>query len=308
MEFHHTPVMLEEVLQYLDPKPGGIYADGTLGGGGHSLEILKRISPGGRLIGIDRDPAAIKAAQERLKDWAGSFTAVHGNYSDIREILDYLGVEHLDGMIMDLGVSSYQLDEKERGFTYNEDVRLDMRMDTTQDFSAYDVINGYTAEDLARIFWQYGEERWSKRIAEFIVKNRPIDTTGRLVEVIKAAVPASARRTGPHPARRVFQAIRIEVNSELEHLKVAVDKAVSALKPGGRLCIITFHSLEDRIVKTEFQRLSNPCTCPPKSPVCLCGETPQVEILTRKPVLPTAEEIDSNPRSRSAKLRACRKL
>lgn len=308
MEFHHTPVMLEEVLQYLDPKPGGIYADGTLGGGGHSLEILKRISPGGRLIGIDRDPAAIKAAQERLKDWAGSFTAVHGNYSDIREILDDLGVEHLDGMIMDLGVSSYQLDEKERGFTYNEDVRLDMRMDTTQDFSAYDVINGYTAEDLARIFWQYGEERWSKRIAEFIVKNRPIDTTGRLVEVIKAAVPASARRTGPHPARRVFQAIRIEVNSELEHLKVAVDKAVSALKPGGRLCIITFHSLEDRIVKTEFQRLSNPCTCPPKSPVCLCGETPQVEILTRKPVLPTAEEIDSNPRSRSAKLRACRKL
>ncbi len=308
MEFHHTPVMLEEVLQYLDPKPGGIYADGTLGGGGHSLEILKRISPGGRLIGIDRDPAAIKAAQERMKDWAGSFTAVHGNYSDIREILDDLGVEHLDGMIMDLGVSSYQLDEKERGFTYNEDVRLDMRMDTTQDFSAYDVINGYTAEDLARIFWQYGEERWSKRIAEFIVKNRPIDTTGRLVEVIKAAVPASARRTGPHPARRVFQAIRIEVNSELEHLKVAVDKAVSALKPGGRLCIITFHSLEDRIVKTEFQRLSNPCTCPPKSPVCLCGETPQVEILTRKPVLPTAEEIDSNPRSRSAKLRACRKL
>ncbi|HOB20129.1 MAG TPA: 16S rRNA (cytosine(1402)-N(4))-methyltransferase RsmH [Candidatus Atribacteria bacterium] len=308
MEFHHIPVMLEEVLQYLDPKPGGIYADGTLGGGGHSLEILKRIVPDGRLIGIDRDPEAIKAARERLKAWSGSFTAVHGNYADIVEILKDLGIEHLDGMIMDLGVSSHQLDEKERGFTYNEDVRLDMRMDTTQDFSAYDVINGYPAEELARIFWQYGEERWSKRIAEFIVRNRPIETTGRLVEVIKAAVPASARRSGPHPARRVFQAVRIEVNRELEHLKEAIDRAVSVLKPGGRLCIITFHSLEDRIVKTQFQRLSNPCICPPKSPVCLCGKTPQVEILTRKPVLPTEDETGSNPRSRSAKLRACRKL
>ncbi|HZK33914.1 MAG TPA: 16S rRNA (cytosine(1402)-N(4))-methyltransferase RsmH, partial [Bacillota bacterium] len=219
-----------------------------------------------------------------------------------------LNIDYIDGMIMDLGASSHQFDEKDRGFTYQEDVRLDMRMDTTQDFSAYELVNQYSVKELAEIFWSYGEERWSKRIAEFVVKNRPVETTGQLVEVIKAAVPAAARRGGPHPARRVFQAIRIEVNRELELLDKALENSISVLKPKGRLCVISFHSLEDRIVKRTFRKQNRPCTCPPDLPICICGKKPQVEILTRRPINPTDGEIEGNPRSRSAKLRACKKL
>jgi len=308
MDFHHIPVLLQETLEYLDPKPGGIYIDGTLGGGGHALEVLKRIAPNGKLIGIDRDLQAIEAATEKLKEYRDFFIPVHGNYAEIKEILSDLNIPAVDGILLDLGVSSYQLDTPERGFSYHEDVRLDMRMDTTQEFSAYELVNNYSLDELTRIIWEYGEERWSRRIAEFIVKNRPIHTTGQLVEVIKMAVPASARRSGPHPARRTFQAIRIAVNEELTLLEQAVRKAVDALKPGGRLCVITFHSLEDRIVKNTFRNLNNPCTCPPESPVCICGKQPVVELVTRKPVIPGQEELDINPRSRSAKLRVCQKL
>lgn len=308
MDFHHIPVLLKETIEYLKPVYGGIYVDGTLGGGGHSLEILKRIGPEGKLIGIDRDPTAIKTTSEKLKDFKDVFIPVHGNNADVIDLLDEMNIDHIDGMIMDLGVSSHQFDETDRGFTYREDVRLDMRMDTSQDFSAYDLVNSYSVEDLSRIFWIYGEERWAKRIAEFVVKNRPVETTGQLVEIIKAAVPASARQGGPHPARRVFQAIRIEVNNELGSLEKAIENAIRLLKPNGRLCIISFHSLEDRIVKQSFKRESNPCTCPKDLPVCICGKRPQIKILTRRPVIPSPEEIEVNPRSRSAKLRACKKL
>ncbi len=308
MDFHHIPVLLKETIEYLKPVYGGIYVDGTLGGGGHSLEILKRIGPEGKLIGIDRDPTAIKTTSEKLKDFKDAFIPVHGNNADVIDLLDEMNIDHIDGMIMDLGVSSHQFDETDRGFTYREDVRLDMRMDTSQDFSAYDLVNSYSVEDLSRIFWTYGEERWAKRIAEFVVKNRPVETTGQLVEIIKAAVPASARQGGPHPARRVFQAIRIEVNNELASLEKAIENAIRLLKPNGRLCIISFHSLEDRIVKQSFKRESNPCTCPKDLPVCICGKRPQIKILTRRPVIPSLEEIEVNPRSRSAKLRACKKL
>jgi 16S rRNA (cytosine1402-N4)-methyltransferase len=308
MDFHHIPVLLEETLTYLNPIPGGVYVDGTLGGGGHSHEILKRIAPTGRLIGIDRDMEAIRAASERLKDYKTLFTPVHGNYVDMKDFLKRLNIEAVDGILLDLGVSSHQLDVVERGFSYHEDVRLDMRMDTTQSFSAYEVVNEYTAEELAKVIWSYGEERWAKRISKFIVDNRPITTTGQLVEVIKKAVPASARRDGPHPARRTFQAIRIEVNQELSLLEDSIRNAVSSLKQGGRLCVITFHSLEDRIVKTTFRNLKDPCTCPPGAPICICGKLPEVKIITRKPIVPSDQELKNNPRSRSAKLRVCQKL
>lgn len=308
MDFHHIPVLLEETLTYLNPTPGGIYVDGTLGGGGHSHEILKRIAPSGRLIGIDRDMEAIHAASERLEDYKALFTPVHGNYVDIKEFLKGLNIDAVDGILLDLGVSSHQLDMVERGFSYHEDVRLDMRMDKTQSFSAYEVVNEYTAEELSKVIWNYGEERWAKRISNFIVENRPITTTGQLVEVIKKAVPASARRDGPHPARRTFQAIRIEVNQELSLLEDSLRNAVSSLKQGGRLCVITFHSLEDRIVKTTFRNLKDPCTCPPGAPVCICSKLPEVEIITRKPIVPSDQELKNNPRSRSAKLRVCQKL
>ncbi|MDD4679855.1 MAG: 16S rRNA (cytosine(1402)-N(4))-methyltransferase RsmH [Clostridia bacterium] len=307
MNFHHVPVLLQETLEYLKPVPGEIYVDGTLGGGGHSLEILKRIYPSGRLIGIDRDPASIQAASARLIEYSNSFLGIHGNYVDIRNILFELGIITVDGVLLDLGVSSYQLDTPNRGFSYHEDAPLDMRMDTTQDLSAYDLVNGSSQVELSRIIWEYGEERWSKRIAEFIVKNRPIKTTVQLVEVIKKAVPAAARRGGHHPARRTFQALRIAVNQELSLLEEAVRNAVEVLKPGGRLCIISFHSLEDRIVKNIFRSLKEPCTCPPDAPICICKKMPVVDIITRKPVVPKEEEISTNMRARSSKLRVCRK-
>ena len=307
MNFHHIPVLLQETIEYLKPVPGETYVDGTLGGGGHSLEILKEIYPTGRLIGIDRDTAAIKAATNRLSDYSDSFQGVHGNYVDIKMLLSELSISEVDGILLDLGVSSYQLDTPERGFSYHEDAPLDMRMDTTQDLSAYDLVNQSSKEELAQIIWDYGEERWGKRIAEFIVKNRPVETTTQLVEVIKMAVPSSARRGGPHPARRTFQALRIAVNQELSLLEEAIRNAVEVLKPEGRLCIITFHSLEDRIVKNTFRSLKDPCTCPPNAPICICGLKPVIDIVTRKPVIPSQEELDANIRARSAKLRVCQK-
>ncbi|MCM8899872.1 16S rRNA (cytosine(1402)-N(4))-methyltransferase RsmH [Caldicoprobacter algeriensis] len=308
MEFSHTPVLLDEVLKLLDCHPGQVIVDGTVGGGGHAYEILKRIIPGGFLIGIDRDPNALEAAQKKLEEFEGCFKLVHANFANVKEVLKSLGIDAVDGMLLDLGVSSYQLEERARGFTYMQDAPLDMRMDPTQTFSAYNVVNEYSQQELERVIREYGEERWAKRIAEFIVSSRPIETTGQLVDVIKRAIPAAARREGPHPAKRTFQAIRIEVNQELNLLPRAIESAVEVLKPGGRLCIISFHSLEDRIVKQMFRSLSNPCTCPPDSPVCICGRRPLVKLLTSKPVTPTSREVSANPRSRSAKARCCQKL
>jgi 16S rRNA (cytosine1402-N4)-methyltransferase len=308
MEFSHTPVLLNEVIKLLDCHPGQVIVDGTVGGGGHAYEILKRIIPGGFLIGIDRDPNALEAAQKKLEEFEGCFKLVHANFANVKEVLKSLGIDAVDGMLLDLGVSSYQLEEKDRGFTYMQDAPLDMRMDPTQTFSAYNVVNEYSQQELERVIREYGEERWAKRIAEFIVSSRPIETTGQLVDVIKRAIPAAARREGPHPAKRTFQAIRIEVNQELNLLPRAIESAVEVLKPGGRLCIISFHSLEDRIVKQMFRSLSNPCTCPPDSPVCICGRRPLVKVLTSKPVTPTSREVSANPRSRSAKARCCQKL
>lgn len=307
MEFYHMPVLLNETLEQLNIKQNGIYVDCTLGGGGHSIEIARQLGENGRLIGIDRDIAAINAATKRLEGY-GSFTPVHDNYSNIISILQGLGIHKVDGILMDLGVSSHQLDEKDRGFTYMEDAPLDMRMDTNQPFSAYDVVNQYSMDELFRIIKEYGEERWAKRISKFIVENRPVKTTGELVEIIKRAIPAAARRTGPHPAKRTFQAIRIEVNKELELLEQSVLDAVECLKPNGRLCIITFHSLEDRIVKNTYRKLNQPCTCPKEFPVCTCGKEPVVDLITRKPITASESELEINPRSRSAKLRTCEKI
>lgn len=305
MEFHHVSVLLRECIEQLNIDTDGCYVDGTMGGGGHSLEIVKRLK-GGRLIGIDQDPNAQKAAGERLRDYQDRVTFVRDNFGNIARILDGLGIEKIDGMLLDIGVSSHQLDEGERGFSYQQDAPLDMRMNPDKPFSAYDVVNGYDEEKLNRVIFTYGEECWAKRIAQFIVKerqDRPIETTGRLVEVIKKAVPKGARKDGPHPAKRTFQAIRIEVNGELDVLQQAIGAAAGRLAPGGRLCIITFHSLEDRIVKEAFRRLENPCVCPPKFPVCVCGKKPFGRVLTRKPILPGKEELEQNPRARSAKLR-----
>lgn len=308
MLFHHIPVLLNETIELLDCRPGDIIVDGTLGGGGHASEIIRRILPGGLLVGIDQDPEALRAARERLMPYGDSLITVHDNFANLEQIMHRCSLSHIDGMLIDLGVSSYQLDTGSRGFSYQEDARLDMRMNPNQDLSAYEVVNEYEEDRLARIIADYGEERWAKRIAQFIVKNRPIETTGQLTEVIKAAIPAKARRHGPHPAKRTFQAIRIEVNNELGNLRKVIEQAISFLRPGGRLCVITFHSLEDRIVKTAFRNMENPCTCPPRAPICTCGKKPLVKVLTRKPVIPTDEEIDANPRARSAKLRACQKL
>lgn len=305
MEFKHISVLLEESVDYLRPENGGIYADGTLGGGGHSYRILSR-NDEVRLIGIDQDGEAICAARERLKEFGGRVSYVNRNFCEIKSILEDKGVDFIDGAVIDLGVSSYQLDNAERGFSYMHDAPLDMRMDRRGAKSAYDVINSYSIEELTRIFYEYGEEKWSKRIAEFIGdrrKEKPIETTFELVDTIRAAIPKSARMDGGHPAKRVFQAVRIEVNGELRILEQAIRDFVSVIRPGGRLAIITFHSLEDRIVKKTFAALAEGCTCPKDFPVCVCGKKPEVKVLTRKPVLPSGEELEMNSRSKSAKLR-----
>ena len=305
MEFHHISVLLNECIDNLNIKPDGIYVDGTMGGGGHSLEIANRLTTG-RLICIDQDPNAHEAAGKRLAEYKDRITFVRDNFGNIKSILDSLGIEKIDGMLLDIGVSSHQLDEAERGFSYQQDAPLDMRMNPDRPFSAYDVVNGYDEDELDRVIFTYGEERWARRIAQFIVKereNKPIETTGELVDIIKKAVPKGARKDGPHPAKRTFQAIRIEVNGELEVLQRAIDDVAARLAVGGRLCIITFHSLEDRIVKEAFRKQENPCICPPQFPVCVCGKKPLGRVITRKPILPSKEELEENPRSRSAKLR-----
>ena len=305
MEFHHISVLLNECIDNLNIRPDGIYVDGTMGGGGHSLEIAKRLTTG-RLICIDQDPNAHEAAGKRLAEYKDRITFVRDHFGNIKSILDSLGIEKIDGMLLDIGVSSHQLDEAERGFSYQQDAPLDMRMNPDRPFSAYDVVNGYDEDELDRVIFTYGEERWARRIAQFIVKEReakPIETTGELVDIIKKAVPKGARKDGPHPAKRTFQAIRIEVNGELEVLQRAIDDVAARLAVGGRLCIITFHSLEDRIVKEAFRKQENPCICPPQFPVCVCGKKPLGRVITRKPILPSKEELEENPRSRSAKLR-----
>lgn len=308
MEFKHIPVMLEPCMELLGlgRHPDGVFVDGTLGGGGHTQEILSRTR--GKVLGIDRDWEALRAAGERLAPFGDRFVPLHGNYANIASLLHEAGYDSMDGMLMDLGVSSYQLDNPERGFSFHTDAPLDMRMDQTAPLTAEIVLNTYSEKELARIISLYGEEKWAVRIAKFIVAARPLHTTKDLVRVIDAAVPATERRKVSHPARRTFQAIRIEVNSELSLLEPALRDAVSCLKPGGRLVVITFHSLEDRIVKQTFHNLQYPCTCPPKAPVCICGKKPQGFVVTRKPVLPTEEECEINPRSHSAKVRAFEKI
>lgn len=311
MEFKHKSVLLEECIENLNIKSDGIYVDGTLGGGGHSSYICSKLGPCGTLIGIDRDKDALAAAEERLKDYECNKIFVQSNYSDIKNVLSELDIEGVDGALLDLGVSSFQLDNFQRGFSYMQDAPLDMRMNQDDDFTAYDVVNKYSKKDLQNIISKYGEERWASRIAGFIVEGRveePIETTFRLVEIIKAAIPAKARREGPHPAKRTFQAIRIEVNDELGQLTRAVEEFCDVLLPGGRLCIISFHSLEDRIVKEIFNRRANPCTCPKEFPVCICGKVADIKKISRKPIIPTDEELEFNPRARSAKLRVCEKL
>lgn len=305
MEFHHISVLLNECIESLNIKPDGIYVDGTLGGAGHSYEICKRLTTG-RLIGIDQDMNAINAATERLKEFKDKVTLVHSNFSNVKQVFEDLGIEKADGFLLDIGVSSHQLDEAERGFSYMQDAPLDMRMDTSRSLSAYEVVNEYSEKELNDIIFEYGEERWAKRIAEFIVAERkikPIETTFELVDIIKKAVPKGARKDGPHPAKRTFQAIRIEVNGELDVLKTAINDMTDLLNPEGRLAIITFHSLEDRIVKNEFRKQENPCTCPREFPVCVCGKKSKGRVVTRKPILPSDEELSANHRARSAKLR-----
>lgn len=310
MDFRHVSVLLNECIDALDIKEDGIYVDCTLGGAGHSSHILEHLSKEGMLIGIDQDNDALRAAKRRLKDFT-NVKYVHNNFYNIDSILSEIDVEKVDGILMDLGVSSYQLDEGERGFSYMQDAPLDMRMNRDNDFSAYEIVNGYSEEALYKIIKDYGEERFAKRIANFIVNRRaekPIETTLELVDIIKAAIPAKMRRDGPHPAKRTFQAIRIEVNSELKILNKAIEDGVNRLNPGGRMAIITFHSLEDRIVKLKFRELQDPCTCPREFPVCVCGKSPIVKLISRKGIAPTKEEIEENPRSRSAKLRVVEKL
>lgn len=311
MEFHHIPVMLEECITYLHIRPDGTYVDGTLGGAGHSSAIAAKLGPGGRLIGIDQDAEAVQAAVKRLAPFGAQVTIVQDNFKQIDSILDNLGIEKIDGALLDLGVSSHQLDEAERGFSYMADAPLDMRMNQSAAISAYDVVNGYSEQQLADIIFRYGEERWAKRIAQFITERRrqkPLETTMELVAAIRAAIPKGARLEGGNPAKRTFQAIRIEVNGELAILRGAIDAFADRLKPGGRLAVITFHSLEDRIVKEAFLELAQGCVCPKEFPVCVCGRKPQAKILTKKPVTASAEELQHNSRAKSAKLRVIEKL
>ena len=305
MAFEHKSVLLTETIEGLQIRPDGIYVDGTLGGGGHSYEIAKRLTDG-RLIGIDQDQAAIEAAGMRLSPFGDKVTIVRSNYRNTREVLSELGIEKIDGMILDLGVSSYQFDTKERGFSYRFDSPLDMRMDTRQSFSAKEIVNGYSEMELYHVIRDYGEDKFAKNIAKHIVmarKKKPVETTGELCEIIKAAIPAKIRAEGGHPAKRTFQAIRIECNRELEVLRESLETLIELLNPGGRLCIITFHSLEDRIVKAAFKKAENPCICPPNFPVCTCGRVSQGKVVTGKPILPGEEELSGNPRAASAKLR-----
>lgn len=306
MEFKHTSVLLEETIDQLNIKPDGVYVDGTLGGGGHSYEIVSRLGTDGRLIGIDQDGDAIEAAGNRLKEFQDKVILVRNNYCNAKAVVTENGFEKVDGIVLDLGVSSFQLDNVERGFSYKYDTALDMRMDTRQSLSARTIVNEYSEMELFRIIKDYGEEQFAKNIAKHIVRARqdkPLETTGELNEIIKAAIPARMRATGGHPSKRTFQAIRIECNRELEVLKNSLDEFIDLLNPGGRLCIITFHSLEDRIVKSAFRKNENPCTCPPDFPVCVCGKTSKGKVITRKPILPSEEEMEHNPRSKSAKLR-----
>ena len=310
MEFSHIPVMPDECIEGLDIKADGIYVDGTLGGAGHSRLIAERLGPEGMLIGIDRDEDAIAASRERLADAKCQVKLVKSEFRNIKQILRDLEIPEIDGALLDLGVSSFQLDEPERGFSYMQDAPLDMRMDRESSFSAYDVVNGYEEKELAKVIKEYGEERWAARIASFIAKARkekPLETTGELVDEIKKAIPASARRDGPHPAKSTFQAIRIEVNDELDTLAGALEDFIDVLGKGGRLCVITFHSLEDRIAKETFNRRLNPCTCPPEFPVCVCGKRADIKKITKKPLRPADEEVEENPRSRSAKVRIIEK-
>ncbi len=306
MEFKHTSVLLEETIENLDIKPEGIYLDGTLGGGGHACEVARRLKGAGRLIGIDQDEDAIEAAGERLRAFGDRVTLIRDNYANAVKALAGIGIHEVDGIVLDLGVSSYQLDNEERGFSYRYDAQLDMRMDRRQSLSAREIVNEYPEEQLTRILRDYGEEKFARQIARHIVaarKDKPLETTGELNEIIKASIPAKMRAVGGHPSKRTFQAIRIACNRELEVLQDSLDGLIDLLKPGGRLCVITFHSLEDRIVKTVFRRNENPCTCPPDFPVCVCGRASKGTVITRKPILPTAREREENNRAKSAKLR-----
>jgi len=314
MEYRHTSVLLHETVDGLDPRPGGVFCDGTLGGGGHAALICERIGGGGVFLGIDKDGEAIQAAKERLETYKCKKLFCQTSFENIKAALTEAGVSTIDGAVLDLGVSSRQLDDAGRGFSYMQDGPLDMRMDASNEragLRAEDVVNEYSEKELNRIFRDYGEERWSKRIASFIVnerKQKRIESTGELSEIIKRAIPAAARREGPHPAKRVYQSIRIEVNDELGTLERSIGMFIDALRPGGRLAVITFHSLEDRIVKEAFRKRENPCECPKGAPVCVCGKVPDGRRVTKKPILPSMEEMESNPRSRSAKLRIFEKL
>ena len=308
--FHHVSVLLEECLEGLNIKPDGIYIDGTLGGAGHSSRIVSRLTTG-KLIGIDRDPVALQAAEERLEPYKDRVTLVHSNFSEMAQVVKNLGLSGVDGILLDLGVSSPQLDDGERGFSYMADAPLDMRMDSQDALSAYTVVNSWSQEELKRILFDYGEERYAPRIAAAICRRReeaPIRTTLELVDIIRSAMPAQALREKQHPAKRSFQAIRIAVNDELGSVEKAMQKAIPLLNPGGRLAVITFHSLEDRIVKNAMTEASKGCTCPPSFPVCICGKKPMVKLISRKPIVASDEELEANPRSRSAKLRVCEKL
>ena len=306
MGFEHRSVLLEETIDGLHIIPDGIYVDGTLGGGGHSYEVCRRLGDKGSIIGIDQDAAAIEAAGIRLKDFGEKVTIVRSNYRDMKSKLHELGIDKVDGIILDLGVSSYQLDTAERGFSYRADAPLDMRMDTRQQITARDIVNDYGEEELYRVIRDYGEDKFARNIAKHIVMERgehPIETTGELTEIVRRAIPMKYQKRSGHPAKRTFQAIRIELNRELEVLRDSLDDMIELLNPGGRLCIITFHSLEDRIVKSAFKKKENPCTCPPDFPVCVCGKVSKGSIVTRKPILPGEEEMELNSRSKSAKLR-----
>ena len=306
MVFKHTSVLLEETVDGLNIKPDGIYVDGTLGGGGHAYEVCSQLSSKGRFIGIDQDEAAIEAAGARLRDFGERVTIVRSNYCDMKSQLQNLGIDKVDGIVLDLGVSSYQLDTAERGFSYRVDAPLDMRMDRRQKMTARDIVNDYSEMDLFRIIRDYGEDKFAKNIAKHIVMERekgPIETTGQLIEIIKRAIPMKFQKTAGHPAKRTFQAIRIELNRELEVLRESLDDMIELLNEDGRICIITFHSLEDRIVKSIFKRNEDPCTCPSHFPVCVCGNISKGKVITRKPILPSEEEQEINSRSKSAKLR-----